>query len=116
MKEIKFVNAEDLNTIEDYTTSLLTGATSLRTLLAYHLRASDKGILKEDEIKLVEIIKVSIANLLTLYQTQLDNMTDRSDLNQDAVIEAFRATLPNVKIPRKRKNVKRKEDEVLNLP
>lgn len=112
MKEIKFVNAEELKTIEDYATALLTGMASLRTLYAYHLCAFDKGLLQnEDEIKLAESIRFNIDTLLRLYKTQVENMLDRSEVTQDEIMNAFRSIMPDVKIPRKKKNIKKKVEK-----
>lgn len=117
MKEIRFVDAEDLKTNEDYITALLTGMASLKTLYAYHLCALDKGLLqKEDELKLAESIRFGIDSLLRLYKAQVENMLDKSEVTQDEIMDAFRARMPNVKIPRKKKTVKKeKKDEVPNL-
>jgi len=118
MKDIRFVNAEDLETNEDYITSLLTGMASLRTLYAYHLCAFDKGLLqKHDEVKLAENIRLNIDNLLRLYQAQVENMLDKSKVTQQEIINEFRTRMPNVQIPLKIKTAKRekRKDEISNI-
>ena len=112
MKEISFVNAEDLKSIEDYAAALLTGMASLRTLYSYHLCAMDKGILThEDEIKVAESIRFGIDSLLRLYKAQVENMLDKTEVSQEEILTAFRKQLPNVKIPSSKKKTKKSIDD-----
>ncbi len=97
MKEIQFVNAEDLE--------------SLKTLEGFHIAAFNKGILDEDESETGKTIVWEIHRLLALYKTQLENIMDRTELDEKMVIESLRSMMPNIKIPRKRKYTKKVKDE-----
>ncbi len=103
MKDIQFVNPKELESLEDYGTSLLTGMMSLRTLEAFHLEAFNKGILDEDEIETGKTIHWEIQRLLCLYKTQMQHVLDRTDINEEMIIEKLRTQMPDLKIPRKRK-------------
>lgn len=112
MKDIKFVNAEELSTLEEYGTALLSSLISLKTLEAFHIAAFNKGILDEDEAETGKTIVWEIHRLIALYKTQIENVLDRTELNQDDVIAGLKAMMPNVKIPRKKKNIKKPKEKV----
>lgn len=109
MKEFSFVNADELSTLEEYGAALLSSIISLKTLEGFHIAAFNKGILDEDEAETGKTICWEIQRLLALYKTQVENVLDRTELNQDQIIENLRKMMPEVKIPRKRKNTKKKE-------
>lgn len=111
MAQIRLVNAEDLETLEDYATSLLTGVASLKTLYFYHLIAFNKGILEEDEVKLSESIRYDLERLMKLYVTQMENILDRTSITQTDIINALRKTMPEIQIPRKRKYQKKPKEK-----
>jgi len=110
MSQIRLVNARDLETLEDYATSLLTGVASLKTLELYHLIAFNKGILEEDEVKLSESIRHDLERLMNLYKTQMENILDRTNITQQDILNHFRQIMPEIEIPRKRKYTKKKPD------
>lgn len=103
MKEIKFVNAEDLNSLEDYGAALLSSLISLKTLEAFHIVAFNKGLLDEDEAETGKTICWEIQRLIALYKTQIENVLDRTNLSEEEVLKSLKAIMPNVKIPRKKK-------------
>ncbi len=107
MKDIQFVNAEDLETLEQYGAALLSSMISLRTLESFHIAAFNKGLLDEDEAETGKTICWEIHRLMALYKTQIENILDRTELSEKEVIDSLRAMMPGVKIPRKRKNVKK---------
>ncbi len=112
MKEIKFVNAEDLSSLEEYGAALLSSMISLRTLESFHISAFNKGILDEDEAETGKTICWEIHRLMALYKTQIENVLDRTELKEEDVLLALKNMMPDVKIPRKRKYTKKiKEDE-----
>jgi len=116
MKEIKFVNAEDLNNLEEYAASLLSSIISLKTLEAFHISAFNKGLLDEDEAETGKTIVWEIHRLINLYKIQIENVLDRTEINQEQIIEGLKSMMPNIKIPRKRKYTKKeKKNEVSNL-
>lgn len=110
MVQIRLVDAKDLETLEDYATSLLTGVASLKTLECYHLHAFNKGILEEDEIKLCESIRHDLERLMRLYITQMENILDRTNITQEDILNELRKIMPEIPIPRKRKYQKKKKD------
>ena len=112
MKEFRFVNAKDLKTIEDYATCLLTGLMTIKTLYAFQSEAFKKGILDEDEMETGKTICWEIERLLSLYQTQLKNVLDRTELKEEEILESFKALVPDVKVPRKKKDDKGKKIHV----
>lgn len=116
MKEVKFVNAEDISSVEDYAAALLTGMISLKTLENYHYAAYNKGLLDEDEGEVGKTICWEIQKLLKLYKTQIENVLDRSELNEEDILKSFKSTMPDVKIPRKKKTVKAKEKKGDEIP
>lgn len=107
MKDIQFVNAEELTTLEQYGASLISAMISLKTLESFHLAAFKKGILDQDETETSTTICWEIQRLLSLYKKQIGNVLDRTELKEDDIIQNLRAMMPNVKIPRKRKNIKK---------
>ena len=109
MIPIQFVSADKLQTLEEYGAALLSSMISLKTLESFHIAAFKIGILDEDEAEAGKTICWEIQRLMALYKTQIENVLDRTVLNEDQVIESLRAMMPNVKIPRKRKNIKIKE-------
>lgn len=109
MKEIKFVNAEDLSSLEEYGAALLSSLISLKTLEAFHIAAFNKGLLDEDEAETGKTIVWEIHRLIALYKTQIENVLDRTELNEAQILQSLRSMMPNVKIPRKRKAMKNKD-------
>ncbi len=107
MKDIQFVSANGLENIEQYASSLLTGMISLRTLESFHLVAFKKGLLDEDELETGKTICWEIQRLISLYKAQMQHVLDRSEVKEDEIINNLRAMMPGVKIPRKRKNIKK---------
>jgi hypothetical protein len=103
MKDLNFVSADKLETLEQYAGSLLSGIVSLKTLESFHLVAHKKGLLNEDEEENSKSICWEIHRLLSLYQIQMKFILDRTEITREEIIDAFKAQMPNVKLPRKRK-------------
>jgi len=110
MKDIQFVNAEDMKTLEHYGAALLSSMISLRTLESFHIAAFNKGLLDADEAETGKTICWEIHRLIALYKTQIENVLERTDLKEQDIIDALRHMMPSVKIPRKRKNIKKEKD------
>lgn len=106
MKEAQFVNPEQLENLDQYGAALLSSLISLKTLEGFHIAAFNKGLLDEDEAETGKTICWEIQRLIQLYKTQINNVLDRTDLKEDEVINSLRKMMPNVKIPKKRKNAK----------
>ncbi len=109
MKEIQFVDAKQLTTLEQYGAALLSSLISLKTLESFHIAAFNKGLLDEDEAETGKTICWEIQRLIALYKTQIENVLDRTQLKEEEIIESLRKMMPNVKIPRKRRIIKQKE-------
>ena len=110
MKEIKFVNAEDLESLEQYGAALLSSLISLRTLEGFHLAAFSKGLLDEDEEETGKTICWEIQRLISLYKTQIENVLDRTELNEEDILKNLKSMMPDIKLPKKRKTIKKKKD------
>lgn len=111
MNEFQFVDTNKVETLEQYAASLITSMVSLKTLNEYHLTAYRKGLLVEDEVKLIETIHYYIDTLLRLYRSQVENILDRTGQKEEDILQEFKNVMPNVKIPKKRKyNNKKKEN------
>ena len=103
MKQVKFVSADELSTLEEYGASLLSAMISIRTLEAFHVKAFKEGLLDQDEEETGKTICWELQRLLKLYKTQIEHVLDRTELNEETILESLRAMMPDVKIPRKRK-------------
>lgn len=103
MKEIKFVNAKDVKTIEEYGASLLTSLISLKTLELYQVEAFKKGILDQDETETSKSICWEIQRLISLYKAQIQHVLDRTEIKEDEILTYLKQQMPDVKIPRKKK-------------
>ncbi len=103
MKDIKFVNANELETLEQYGAALLSSMISLRTLEQFHLVAFKKGLLDTDEEECSKTICWELHRLMALYQKQVEHICDRTELDEKTVLDNLKALMPDVKIPRKRK-------------
>jgi len=110
MKEVKFVNAEDLSTLEEYGAALLSSMISLRTLESFHIAAFNKGLLDDDEAETGKTICWEIHRLMALYKTQIENILDRTELSEEEVLKSLKSMIPDVKIPKKRKYTKKVKD------
>jgi len=111
MKDVQFVSAEELTTLEHYGAALLSSMISLRTLEGFHIAAFNKGLLDDDEAETGKTICWEIQRLMALYKTQIENILDRTELSEEEVLQSLKAMMPNVKIPRKRKNVKKEKKD-----
>lgn len=112
MKELKLVKADEINTLEEYATTLLTSMGSLKTLGFYQASVLNKGILEEDEVKIAGYILDSIKALLNLYRSQTENVLERTDTTEEEILSALMKVMPEMEIPRKRKNVRKKKNEI----
>ncbi len=111
MNHIKFVSAEELETLEDYGASLVSGMVTLKTLESFHIAAFNKGLLEEDEAETGKTLCWEIRRLLQLYRTQMENILDRTEINEEMVINNLRSMMPEVKIPRKKRKKKAEKQD-----
>jgi len=110
MKEVQFVNAEDLQSLEQYGAALISSMISLRTLESFHIAAFNKGLLDEDEAETGKTICWEIHRLIALYKTQVENVLDRTELKEEEVLKGLRAMMPNIKISTKKKKKEKKKE------
>lgn len=115
MKEVKFVNADELSTIEEYGAALLSSMISLKTLESFHISAFTKGILDDDETETSKTICWEIQRLMSLYKTQIQNVLDRTNLSEEEVMNSLKSMIPNGRLPKtvKKPNKKKDKDNVL---
>lgn len=109
MKDMKFVNASELETLEEYGAALLSSMISLRTLKQFHISAFQKGLLDTDEEECGKTLCWEIDRLLLLYKKQIENICERTELDEKTVLDSLKALMPEIKIPRKRKTKPKKE-------
>jgi hypothetical protein len=112
MDDIKQVKLKDMKTLDDYLTCLITSSASLKTLGAYQALACEKGILEDDEFKAAEAILANITHLLSIYNSQVNNIRERINVSEDEIMNRVRQVMPELKIPRKRANVRKKKNEI----
>lgn len=110
MNHIQFVSAESLETLEQYGASLVSAMVTLRTLESFHIAAFNKGILKEDEAESGKTICWEIRRLIQMYKTQMENILDRTEINEERVITSLKAMMPQIKMPKKTSKKKKSEE------
>lgn len=109
MKDIQFVNSENLENLEQYAAALLSSMISLRTLESFHIVAFRKGLLDEDESETGKTICWEIKRLMALYKAQIENVLNRTQLSEEQVLESLKSMMPNIKKPVKRKYTKKQK-------
>lgn len=110
MNDIQFVNPAQMKTLEQYGAALLSGVYSLKTLEAFHVQAFSIGLLDADEEEAGKTICWEIKRLIELYKTQMQNVLDRTAIDENQIIESLKIMMPNVKIPNKKAAKKKKEE------
>ena len=98
MKNINLVHAEDLDSIEDYAASLISGMASLKTLSLFHFEASKKGLLDEDEEETSKTICWEIQRLLMLYQAQVNQVLERGELKEEDILDFLKTLMPKLEL------------------
>lgn len=106
MKEVNFVNADELKTLEEYGAALLSSMISLKTLRQFHISVFKLGLLDDGEVKNAETICWRIDQLLTSYKEQVENILERTQMKEEDILQSLRKIMPQAKIPRKRKETK----------
>ena len=86
--EIKYTDAKNIKSLEDYLISLVLGLISLKTLEAYHVRAMELGILKEDQECMANTLIWDFKRLKKLYFDQAASIKELlpEDFNIENVI------------------------------
>lgn len=74
--KLKLVNCEEMSSLEEYLTFLVTGIMSLKTLSDFHVKAVEIGILKEDQECRSNTIIWDIKRLIKLYHDQADSILE----------------------------------------
>ncbi len=103
MKDIQFVSADKVKTLEHYASALVSSMVTLRTLESFHIAAFNQGLLEDDEAETGKTICWEIRRLMSLYKTQMENVLDRTELDEQAIIDSLKALMPDVKKSRKKK-------------
>lgn len=102
MEKFNFVRANDLKTLGDYGASLLTGLASLKTLERFHVVAYQAGLLDADEQETGKTICWEIQRLISLYQTQMKHILERTNINEQEIVDKLQALMPALKLPKKK--------------
>ena len=97
LKNIQFVDADRLATIEDYAAALVSGMITLQTLARFHTSAESKGLLKDDEHETCKTLLWELKRLYNLYKTQAESILERTEITQDAILDSLRGMVPQVK-------------------
>jgi len=69
----------------------------------FHIEAHEKGLLDEDEEECSKTICWEIRRLIALYRQQVENISERSQLDESQVLENLKALMPDIKKKRGRK-------------
>lgn len=90
-----FVNPDSIETLEQYASALVCSTISLQTLARFHFVAAKKGILNEDEEETLKTICWEIKRLLSLYQTQIENVLERTQSTQEDIVNNLKTIVRN---------------------
>jgi len=100
---IKVLDGKKLKDLEGYAALLLTSMLSLKSLIRYQTDAFSTGLLKEDEAHVATTICWEMNKLLTIYKTQVDNILERTNINEEELIKSIQALAPDLKMTKSRK-------------
>jgi hypothetical protein len=101
MKDIVFVSADELSTLEDYAASLVSGLITLNSLGRFHVVADKKGLLTEDEMELCQTIHYELNRLKAVYQTQMNNILERTEITAEEIYIRLQSMVPKKKTNKK---------------
>lgn len=94
--DMKFVNAADMENLEQYAAALLWGVISLQTLASFHIHAAKKGLLThQDEQEGVATLDWEIKRLIGLYKNQLEIIQERTPIDQAKMLRELSKVVPN---------------------
>jgi len=106
MKDLTFVSSSQLETLEQFAASLLTGVISLKSLEGYHIAAYKKGLMSDDEQETSKTICWEIHRLLALYKQLIEMIQERAPINEKQVYADLKAMMPGVVLRPKREKKK----------
>ena len=89
MKEIKFVDAEQVQTIEEYASSLVLGLGQLNTMMLFHIQVAGLGLLSPVEQEMTETCMWEIKRLMKLYHKLTEKVLEKTDLTIDRLHECL---------------------------
>jgi len=108
---LNFVDCKAVENLEEYGAALLSSIISLQTLEQFHVAAYKKGLLEEDEVQCSESIIGQIRKLIALYRKQIENIEERSPLDNEAVTSALLKMVPDFQLPKKRITKKKRPND-----
>lgn len=94
MKELQFVNAEQLKTLDQYAHSLFTSVISLKSIKKFHTEAFKKGILDDIEGSTGNALCGYIDKLLELHLSQLENVLQRTTITKEDLLKNLQSLMP----------------------
>lgn len=90
--DLTYVDVKSLKNLEDYAIILVTGMLSLKTLMNFHVRAIEMGLLPEDLNCRANTIIWELKRNIKLYQDQLESVLELipDDFNVETIIEKLK--------------------------
>lgn len=96
------VSPQQMETLEQYAVALVVGLISLQSLVGFHKRALDLGILEEDEQCTLNTIVWDIERLTKLYNIQAASVLER--LPDTISVQSILDSLKAKELPRRRRS------------
>lgn len=90
MKDIHFVTADEIETLEQYAASLVTAIISVRSLEAFQINAFKRGLFKQDEEECSKTICWELRRLMNLYLQQMQSVLDRTELTEKEILKELK--------------------------
>lgn len=106
MNNIQLVDAQNMQNIEQYAAACISSVASLKTLEGFQISAFKAGLLDEDEAETTKTICWEIHRLMSLYQTQIKSVLERTKLSEEEVLDCLRELMPKMTVAREQKNKK----------
>lgn len=109
MTDFNFVSADNMQTLEHYGAAMIVGLTTLKTLESFHIQAFTKGLLNDGEMETGKTICWEIQRLINLYKTQIENIVERTGLDEKLVLAHLQSMMPD--LPKIKKNEKKSQEQ-----
>lgn len=89
-----YIFPEGIEDLEHYTAALLASVFSLKTLENFHTQALKIGILDEVEEETAATILWESQRNITLYQKQLENISERTNFDIEKCMQELKGKVP----------------------
>ena len=91
---VNFMDPEKLETLEQYATMVLLSMRSMLALNRWQTSSLTRGILNEEEEQRVSLIVHDIARLVRLYDDQLTDVLERTNIKKEELINQINSLKP----------------------